>query len=441
MDAGGLNRLFQRVGQSEVLYDGNGNTITHAANNDSIERLKKKFNMTTAELLSLNKGIDKTLIAGQQIVVKGERNADSPEILKQGTRQEALSNYNKYVAVPQRIREQYSNISDTIYAELKKSFEPSKENHVFYSRFNQLSADEQRNALNIIKYCKSQNITDADKIKAEILKFYPEINLFDSGKSLPMYSMNDRTPHWQRQDNGSVVSIETFIKDILKLDIKSGEGKAIYERMIQLPAEQLEKISAAGLRIFLVKRIFKTVADIFSPVGVNIRTRDEVQAIANSPREVQRRQAREKRQMVAQNLSIAVDSAIQQLKAYQDNQGWLNVGFYREQLGKLLDNVNPTNVACCMDTVIKQLEEEKKFIQTKLSLASDNPAEFAAVFKEITGKEYDEAKMDKLFELVEKDGSNWTEAHDKAYNDAYGTRYLDWALSKTNYLSYTDGAR
>lgn len=103
-------------------------------------------------------------------------------------------------------------------------FKPTRENAIFYNRFNALNPSQQQNVLSVIKYCRSQKITDPNKIKARILETFPEINLFDSGKLIPMNS-SFGTPAFQRKNP---VALETFLTETLKLLNNFSELKQKY---------------------------------------------------------------------------------------------------------------------------------------------------------------------------------------------------------------------
>ena len=106
-----LHKTYQVIRRPDgttqsVQYDGNGNTITHAKNNDSVSRLVKQFNMTTKEFYRLNPSLEKqTLQVAQDVVISNERSADAPELAAQGTIEAAFGNYYKYVTVP-KIRQE-----------------------------------------------------------------------------------------------------------------------------------------------------------------------------------------------------------------------------------------------------------------------------------------------------------------------------------------------
>ena len=72
-------------------------------------------------------------------------------------------------------------------------------------------------------------------------------------------------------------------------------------------------------------------------VGVQIRTQAEINVKNNTPRAKAEKGKRAVRIAAAENIALAYDNAINVIKNYQGNQGWMNVGFYREKLGQLLD--------------------------------------------------------------------------------------------------------
>ena len=59
-------------------------------------------------------------------------------------------------------------------------FEPNEANQQFFARFNYLEPKQQQNVIAVLKHCKAKGITDPQKINAEIVKYYPEIQLFET---------------------------------------------------------------------------------------------------------------------------------------------------------------------------------------------------------------------------------------------------------------------
>lgn len=59
-------------------------------------------------------------------------------------------------------------------------FEPNEANQQFFARFNYLEPKQQQNVIAVLKHCKAKGIIDPQKINAEIVKYYPEIQLFET---------------------------------------------------------------------------------------------------------------------------------------------------------------------------------------------------------------------------------------------------------------------
>lgn len=516
-----LNRVYQRTDSNgeihEVAYDGNGNTRTVVQNGESPSSIAKKFGVKESSLYKLNpsKGQNAITQVGADVVIPGEYNADSRVMKTRKTKQEAKQAYandetqrvsdrlysakiqevtlnrdykNAYAyakallssnGVKNPTNEQINNKANEILLangniQFKKGakvkiavkneskfakelsnngFKPTKDNAIFYNRFNSLNPSQQQNVLSVIKYCRSQNITETNKIKAKILETYPDINLFDSGKSIPTNSA--ATSAFQRKNP---VALETFLTDTLNLDLKSETGAMVYERLASLPQEELNKINAQNFGD-LSKSNFVEIAHRLEANGVDIRTGKEHQVENNSPRMKAEQVKRELRNSAAQNIALAYDNAINNIKQYQGNQGWMNVGFYREKLGKLLSNVNPTQINTCFDDVIKQLEKDKQFAVGYLKGKSTNEKEFKEAFKKVSGGvEYNENNMKAFLDVAQDpkadfNNEKYNEKFWNAYNKAFGVAKTDKkgnisyepqvvkdAVSRTNFQQYVDGA-
>lgn len=498
-DNNSAHRVFQQTMSkngkvNEVKYDGKGNTKTVVQNGESLNIIAQKFGINLGKLKEINpRLVKKTLQVGEDILIPGEFNADSYPIRTRKTKEGAIQSYNNF-AVKQSIKRIYaSNISQkqlnknyanmydlakdllaeqgntnltkaqindyaneliilnkgakltkgskfkytsgradekTIHTLSEAGFSPNKKNQIFYAKFNSLDQYQKNNVLNVVKYCKSKNITDPNKIKATIMQIYPEINMFDSGKIINTTAkgqFDTRSPFQKLQSKQ--IPVEMFITDILKLDLNSGVGKQVYSRLVQLPQSELDKISANDF-IGMQNPTFSQIADRFGLV--NIRTENELKILQNSPKYKQQ----SFRQAAAENVALAYDKAIEVIKNYQGNQGWLNVGFYREKLGSLLSKINPTDVATCFDDVVKRLEQERDFAVSYLKSKSGNEAEFKKTFKEITGIEYNEKNIQNFIDIASKEGADWSEA----YNRAYGDKAVENATKKVNFQSYVDGA-
>ena len=481
-----------------ALYDGKGNTKTTVQNGESPALIAQKFKVKENTLRRLNpkKGKDAITQVGADILIPGEFNADSYPMRVRKSKKESLNKYNQFESKRLikeinsgevqniKLAKSYNNVYEFAKDKLLKSgvknpdnnqineeanklillngekfsykagktvkiakslteskpaqeltkygFKASAGNRIFFQKFNNLNSQQKQNVLSAIQYCKSQKITNPSDIKAKVLETLG-INLFDSNKTVPMVADNNYgVMAYQR--NSKPISIESFVKDHLKLDIKSELGKTVLERLSQVDQTQLNKISAKDFKGFNNKTL-DSVASMLETVGVQIRTQAEINVKNNTPRAKAEKGKRAVRIAAAENIALAYDNAINVIKNYQGNQGWMNVAFYREKLGQLLDKVNPTDVATCFDAVIKRLEKEKQYAVSRLKTASANESEFRQAFKDLTGKDYNENSVKNFIAQAQK-GGDWTKAYDKAFGD----RVVKRATDKVNFQQYVDGA-
>ena len=481
-----------------ALYDGKGNTKTTVQNGESPALIAQKFKVKENTLRRLNpkKGKGAITQVGADILIPGEFNADSYPMRVRKSKEESINKYNKFESKRLtkeinsgevkniKLAKSYNNVYEFAKDKLLKSgvknpdnnqineeanklillngekfsykagktvkiakslteskpaqeltkygFKASAGNRIFFQKFNNLNSQQKQNVLSAIQYCKSQKITNPSDIKAKVLETLG-INLFDSNKTVPMVADNNYgVMAYQR--NSKPISIESFVKDHLKLDIKSELGKTVLERLSQVDQAQLNKISAKDFKGFNNKTL-DSVASMLETVGVQIRTQAEINVKNNTPRAKAEKGKRAVRIAAAENIALAYDNAINVIKNYQGNQGWMNVGFYREKLGQLLDKVNPTDVATCFDAVIKRLEKEKQYAVSRLKTASANESEFRQAFKDLTGKDYNENSVKNFIAQAQK-GGDWTKAYDKAFGD----RVVKRATDKVNFQQYVDGA-
>lgn len=479
-------------------YDGKGNTKTTVQNGESPALIAQKFNVKEQALMRLNpqKGKNAITQVGADILIPGEFNADSYPMRVRKSKAESLNKYSQFEArrlakeinsgevENVKLSKTYNNVYELAKDNLIKSgvknpsnqqvndeanklillngknvnlkagasikvaksltnskqaseltkygFQASAENRIFFQKFNALNPQQKQNVLSAIQYCKSQKITNPSDIKAKVLETLG-INLFDSDKTVPMVADNNYgVMAYQR--NSKPISIETFVKDHLQLNIKSEPGKTVLERLSQVEQTQLNKISAKDFKGFNNKTL-DSVASMLETVGVQIRTQAEINVKNNTPRAKAEKEKRAVRTAAAENIALAYDNAINVIKNYQGNQGWINIGFYREKLGQLLDKVNPTDVATCFDAVIKQLEKEKQFAVSRLKTASANESEFKQAFKNLTGKDYNENAVKNFLAQAQKDG-DWS----KSYDQAFGDKVVKRATDKVNFQQYVDGA-
>lgn len=479
-------------------YDGKGNTKTTVQFGETPSKIAKKFNVKEQALMRLNpqKGKNAITQVAADILIPGEFNADSYPMRVRKSKAESLNKYSQFEArrltkeinsgEVQNIKlaKSYNNVYEFAKDKLLKSgvknpdnnqineeanklillngekfsykagktvkiaksltnskqaseltkygFQASAENRIFFKKFSALNPQQKQNVLSAIQYCKSQKITNPSDIKAKVLETLG-INLFDSDKTVPMVA-NNNYGVMAYQRNSKPISIETFVKDHLKLNIKSEPGKTVLERLSQVDQAQLNKISAKDFK-GISNKTLDGVASMLETVGVQIRTQAEINVKNNTPRAKAEKEKRAVRTAAAENIALAYDNAINVIKNYQGNQGWMNIGFYREKLGQLLDKVNPTDVATCFDAVIKRLEKEKQFAVSRLKTASANESEFKQAFKNLTGKDYNENAVKNFLTQAQK-GGDWS----KSYDQAFGDKVVKRATDKVNFQQYVDGA-
>ncbi len=200
----------------EVTYDEAGNTITHAMNNDNITKLSKNFNMTVDELLTLNPELKKGLKVNQNVTVSGRYDADSPQIIHQGTKSDAAKNYRNYVVVPQ---------------------EKAKQQEEFEARINE-----------------------------KVIR------------ATGTYQSLGRMPN--SFGNRENISIKDFVQTTLKIDLNSELGKKVIERLSMMPDEELAKISYTDYEANTINhQHFNNFDEVSAALsiksGLNIQTKDE----------------------------------------------------------------------------------------------------------------------------------------------------------------------
>lgn len=397
-------------------------------------RLTKEINSGEVQNIKLAKSYNNVYeFAKDKLLKSGVKNPDNNQINEEANKLILLNGEKFSYKAGKTVKIAKSLTNSKQASELTKyGFQASAENRIFFKKFNTLNPQQKQNVLSAIQYCKSQKITNPSDIKAKVLETLG-INLFDSDKTVPMVA-NNNYGVMAYQRNSKPISIETFVKDHLKLNIKSEPGKTVLERLSQVDQAQLNKISAKDFK-GISNKTLDGVASMLETVGVQIRTQAEINVKNNTPRAKAEKEKRAVRTAAAENIALAYDNAINVIKNYQGNQGWMNIGFYREKLGQLLDKVNPTDVATCFDAVIKRLEKEKQFAVSRLKTASANESEFKQAFKNLTGKDYNENAVKNFLTQAQK-GGDWS----KSYDQAFGDKVVKRATDKVNFQQYVDGA-
>lgn len=444
-----LHRVYQRTELKgevhEVSYDGSGHTIINTNAGDGWERVAHRFGTTEGELKGLNPKV-KDLKAGQYILVNGEHDADS-----KGVVQTQSVNVAKNIANRAEYKRQLqSKISEGLdernARELSNNgFKPDRENLIFYEKFKQLNPSQQQNVLSVIKYCKSQNIKDSNKIKAKIFEMYPDINMFDSGKTLqvPVSSYNTMKKS---------MPVEMYATDVLGIDVNTDDGKKVLQRLTSVSQDALNQMYIISPFNKNNGTSFDNVATYLEQQGLNIRTRDE-----NRDVQGQRQRAEQSRQLQAEVLGIPeqkfaatvladlYDEAADKLQSYYNNHGIADVGTYLEGLSNIGDAILPDKIlGMDMRSTHHVMRDYRDIAKRIRGMHSDNPVEFKKEFAKlkeegIVDTDYNQDNIKALMDLIQSgevdtNSDKFKEACNKAFGFK-GTENTDKLISTVSTIA------
>ena len=353
--------------------------------NDEVQRTAERLYSSTMQEVTLDKDYkDAYSYARALLAADGVKNPSNQQINNKAN-EILVANGNIKFTKGTKIQIAAKTTNSKLVQDLSNNgFKPTRENAIFYNRFNALNSQQQQNVLSVIKYCRSQKITDPNKIKAKILETFPEINLFDSGKVIPMNS-SFGTPAFQRKNP---VALETFLTETLKLDLKSDVGRQVYERLASLPQEELGRINGSNFGD-LSKSNFNDIANRFESSGVNIRTQFENQIEQNSRAHRAERLGIPQQKFTSEMLANIYDNAADMLEQYYHNHGVFDAGTYLEGMKNLMDLVTPDNLfGIDMRSTLHVASDCRKAAQRFRQMHTDNPETFK--------REYAQLKKDGL---------------------------------------------
>ncbi len=353
--------------------------------NDEVQRTAERLYSSTMQEVTLDKDYkDAYSYARALLAADGVKNPSNQQINNKAN-EILVANGNIKFTKGTKIQIAAKTTNSKLVQDLSNNgFKPTRENAIFYNRFNALNPSQQQNVLSVIKYCRSQKITDPNKIKARILETFPDINLFDSGKLIPMNS-SFGTPVFQRKNP---VALETFLTDTLKLDLKSEIGKMVYERLSSLPQDELNKIDGHNFAD-MSKANFNEIANSFETSGVNIRTGIENQMEQNTRVQRAERLGIPQQKFTSEMLANIYDRAADMMEQYYHNHGVFDAGTYLEGMKNLMDLVTPDNI-CGIDmrSTLHVASDCRKAAQRFRQMHTDNPETFK--------REYAQLKKDGL---------------------------------------------
>ncbi|MEE3350232.1 MAG: hypothetical protein VZR09_09360 [Candidatus Gastranaerophilaceae bacterium] len=352
--------------------------------NDEVQRTAQRLYSSTMQEVTLDKDYkDAYSYARALLAADGVKNPSNEQINNKAN-EILVANGNIKFKKGTKVQIAAKTADSKFVTELSNNgFKPTRENAIFYNRFNALNPSQQQNVLSVIKYCKTQNITDQNKIKARILETFPEINLFDSGKTVPQNDFT--TPAYQRKNS---VALETFLTETLKLDLKSDVGRQVYERLSSLPQEELGKINGSNFGD-LSKSNFNDIANRFESSGVNIRTQFENQIEQANRDHRAEMLGIPQQKFTSEMLANIYDRAADMMEEYYHNHGVLDAGTYLEGLKNITDWITSDNLfGIDMRSTLHVASDCRKAAQRFRQMHTDNPETFK--------REYAKLKKDGL---------------------------------------------
>ena len=333
-----------------------------------------------------------------------------------------------------------------------RAFPLSAQNRIFYQRYNVLDENQKRNVLNVVRSMQGKS---AKEIKDAILNYYPDINLFDSGLTVPINNAQKlrSMPAYQTQGKSNIVSLETFITDYLKLDLRSEKGQIVYKRLLE--AVQSSPIANLGNMSFGVQAESTTTDEerYIQAVQTNLNqlsasdfqdcSKMDVHQIlellfnAGIPRTQQENEIRQsqlernplyqqkkREEFAADVLYNMMKQASDILHQYCSQIGYLSGDAVWQGLKIIANYATFGNV----ETIWKEMDKLDEMVAKVEQLRhAPNHVEFEKLFKEFTsGMAFDNDKMQKLIDVTIKVGqgelADDSPEYLNAFKEAFGTK-------------------
>ena len=311
---------------------------------------------------------------------------------------------------------------------IKRAFPLNAQNRIFYQRYNSLNETQKRNVLNVVRSMQGKS---AKEIKDTILNIYPDINLFDSGLTVPINNGEKlrSMPAYQTQGKSNIVSLETFITDYLKLDLRSQKGQIVYKRLLEavqsnpianmgsmslgvqtkpattdeekyLQAVQanLNQLSASDFQDCSKMEAHQILELLFN-AGIP-RIRQEAQIRQSQLERNPMYQQKKREEFAADVLYNMMKQASDILHEYYSNIGYLSGDAMWQGLKNIANYATFGNV----ETIWKEMDKLDAMVARAEKLKhTPNHVEFEKLFKEFTnGFAFDNDKMQNLIDVTMK---------------------------------------
>ena len=240
-----------------------------------------------------------------------------------------------------------------------------------------------------------QNLDDT-QIKERLMET-SGINLFDSGKNIPSYNPSLAPQYYLNQKaelaffenldkdfNNKPVSLETFLTKTMKLDITSGVGKTVYERLANAPQEVLNRINVQKIVSGndYSKWSLNEVAGVFDAFGVDILTQNEHEIEASNREAWRNANGIPQQEMTAEMLANMYDQAATMLENYYHNHGVFDFGTYFEGFKNIVSWVTPDSI-CGIDfrNTLQIAKDCRKAAEKFRNMHTQTPMTFSKEFK------------------------------------------------------------
>ena len=278
--------------------------------------------------------------------------------------------------------------------------------------------------------------------KAQAKKAYEE----SFNKTIPLSGTHQIGTRPFTIGKAKTVTIKDFVTKTLGLDINSGTGKQVADRLAQLPQEYLNRISYVDFESQQIggrfapktndysKSNFNQIADaLMLKAGVNIRTQEE--STDKYWREKPQNEKKEAQKFAANTLALIYRNASYIMGQILDDK--LNA-MKHLSFGPYLTEILSTGGDGLSFGIFGRsnlgLQYDYARMADKFEQLAKRPTDnFERDFKKLTGIEYNQANIKKLMTVMEKTGGDLdSEEFKKACQKAFGFRGLENAQKRAN---------
>lgn len=278
--------------------------------------------------------------------------------------------------------------------------------------------------------------------KRDVIQNYTPKEKIEKQRNINIYDKKDRKGSASERYVGDRSLESILAQNGIKIS-QNEETQRIYERLAALPQEVYDQLKPTDIEAILKgnKDLYSIASSFEYGFGVQILNNAEQKQVENARKKEWGKDYKEK-EIALQMLSNKYDNAIALLQNYKDNQGLLNVGFWRENASDVLKELSnlvgyeadKRSFHYNLTDIIEHLQKTKHEYLPKLEKhVHSNNSEFAREFNNITGKPFNPSTVKVLEEAIENKNNQDIEK----WSDACFGNSLDKYIEKT--LSMTQG--